>query len=956
MTKIDWEAIQQRIREQNIKASPKPVIEKAQVNQPHVEQPRVEQPTIGREMLKPAERRKRMLNKAEEEGVKTEAIALLSMVGAVEGFTNISAIYNVPNQMMIDAERMKARNAINEGQARGRAWNRLRDIHKKFDDDMREKGTGYSRPSDWMRLFAVLKKATNPGGNVPNVFAVQSSADRSAFRAWANQYELNGDGLVNAGKMIRQDYEDEMRKPFNEQDAIQKIQVLTAEQLNDVVRAGFEVDDTYVQAEGGEYIPMKQLPKRYDRVMAQKRSNDITAELDAEVGSRKVGASDNELDLRNQKYRKILRRYDAKNFHTVEVDRNSSADERGIVSGVFAVVDSRNDGLTGYGYHGIIEPELLKILPREYIVEERGKPYVREHDGKTVIHVQPWLFHKDGIRLFDREEVVPQHRAVSLEQAATRKLADNIVLHRNGEPYWWNDVHWIYKRLVENRLPFLAKIAGIDSLPIAWLKDEEAEKDWMHERILSSGATTTKQLEDKQKHFELTIEDVFTSEADRAVLHEAEKQLPETIAPGGYPLPVEYKWNADMTHIEKAVIEITKGGHYDNTFKIKYGGSSTLPVLGNPEHPVPLVFKYEYDYGHGFGRDTAQEFPANRFNDLLKVIEPQEQFLNRKWGDFTHRDEIGKMDLVATITIKDAFPTAEIMKIVMEGKPVRPLYAVDRDGVEHYAYATMYHKEGDEYHIVYTQTKENAEAYLVESKAKHTERVAVARAREERGGDEMNPEFQKVKALQAEVDVYTKEFENDNLVAYVLETAPLSSEYEKYVQSDLDKNNYEEAQRWLTSAISERKMKQELIDSMRKASATVSELIALGFDWDRFNPNKSTRRQNDYDEYDDFDRGRKDSEGFYPGDIQIHKSEVYLPTWKRHVGHRLNDFRLRRALPDLQRRLEYELEIWKMKKEKIRKEREEARKAGKSIDDMPEVIDRGVYRPRNDDEDDEGEG
>lgn len=952
MAKIDWEEIQRRVREQNIKASPKPVIEKAQVDQPHVEQP-----TIGREMLKPAERRKRMLNKAEEEGVKAEAIALLSMVGAVEGFTNISAIYNVPNQTMIDAERMKARNAINEGQARGRAWNRLRKVHETLDNDMRERGTGYHRPSDWMRLFAVLKKATNPGGSVPNVFAVQSSADRSVFRAWANQYELNGDGLVHAGKMIRQDYEDEMRKPFNEQDAIARIQSFTAEQLNEIVRAGFEDDDTYVQAEGGEYIPMKQLPERYDRVIAQRRSSDIAAELDQEVGPRTSIKTEADLERRNRAYRRILGEYDARHFHVVGLDRNSGASENGgIVAGVFAVVNPKGNELTGYGYHGIIQPELLNIMPKEYIVEERGKPYVREHDGKTVVHVQPWLFHKNGIRLLDDEEVVPQHRAISLEHAATRKLADGIIIHRDGEPYWWNDVHWVYKRLVENRLPFLAKLAGVDPLPTAYFKDEEAEKDWMHERILSSGATTKKQLEDKQKHFELTLEDVFMSESDRAVLYEVEKQFPETLAPGGYPLPVNYKWNADMTKIEKAVIEITKGGHYDNTFRIKYAGSSTLPVLGNPEHPVPLVFRYEYDYGHGFGRDTAQEFPADRLKDLLKAIEPQEQFLNRKWSDFIHQNEIGKMDLAVTITVKDVFPTAEIIKIVMEGKPVKTPYAVDRDGIEHDAYATMRHKEGDEYHIVYVQTKESAEAHLVQSKAKHAERVAVAKAREEKGGHEANPEFLKVKALQAEVDTITKEFETDNLVAYVLGTEPLPPDEQKRVQSALEENKYERAQLTLRGAISDREMKQEVIDSMRKASATVTELIALGFDWDRFNPNKSTRRQGSYDEYDDMDRGRKDSEGFYPGDIQIHKSEVYLPTWKRHVGHRLNDFRLRRALPDLQRRLDYELEIWKMKKEKIRKDREEARKAGESIDDMPEVIERGVYRPRNDDEDDEGEG
>lgn len=987
MAKIDWEAIQQRVREQNaLKNPPKPVAEQSKTEQPQArvkQQLRPEPPTVGRETLKPAERRARMLKVAEREGVKTEAVALLGMVGAVEGFTNMSAIYNVPDQRMIDAERMKARTAINEGQARARAHHRLEDIHKKFDAEMREKGTGYARPSDWTRLFAVLKKATNPGHHVPHVFAVESSADRSAFRAWANQFELNGDGLVHAAKAIREDWEHITGRWFNASDVIAKIQSFTAEQLNEVVRAGFEDDDTYVQAEEGEYIPMKELPNRYDRTVMRRRSMDITVELDREVGPREAVKTEADLERRNQKHRQIMERYDAEHFQAVVGDRNSHAYENGIIAGVFAAIDQRGGGLTGYGYHGIIEPELKKILPEGYLIEEKSVPYIRRHDGETVTNVHQYLFHKDGPQLMDEERIIP--RKASLESAATQYIARVLAYGEKEDwrmghvetPHYWSDVHWIYKRLVEDRLPFLVKLSGIDATPLLKFSSEDAEKDWMFDRILSSGVTTSKQLDEKKKHFELMLEDVFTSDADRAALHEVEKQFPKTILLGGCFFEVEYKWNAERTAIQRATIAIEDGSSSEaNAWHLKNAKQSEIPVIGNPENPIPLVFSFVRAIGSF--RERPREFPADRLRELLEIIEPQEQFLRRKWNDFQTYNEVGKMAIDVTITPEESFPSPEIIALVMEGKPQKAVYATDRNGVDHDAYATIGYVEGNAYRIFYVSTKQSADAYLARSKAKHAERVAAAKAREERGDDSANPEFQKVRELQTKMDGYMKEFENDNLVAFVLGTEPLSTGDQNRIQAALDEGKYTNAELYLGNAISDREQKQELIDSMRKVSELVTKLIALGFDWNRFDINKKDREWREEVEYSrgyDYDyrfpSDKKDHDGFYPTETKIHNYEVYLPSMGRKTGHRLDMWRLKEALPSLYRQLELKLELWNMKKEKLRHDREEARKAGKSIDDMPEVIERGVYQlgdeedtenvkdlgghqPQND-EDDEGE-
>lgn len=960
MAKMNWEDLAK------IRTSLKTAMEKPP--EVVVEQPQnsMEKPVVERRTASPEQRRGLILHAAERQDCKTEAIALLGMVGAVEGFTNMSVVYNIPSQTMIDAERMKARNQLNENQARARAWTRLREIHAAFDNELRERGTGYVRPSDWVRIFAVLKKATNPGGNIPNVFAAQRSnsrADRQAFREWANQFGLNGDGLVYAAETIRSGYEDEMHVPFNEQEVIQKIQAFTAEQLNEVVRAGSEADDTYVKTLEGEYVPMKELPRRYDELQMRSRQYTIRADLDRELSLLDPVREPITQDLRDRKYRQILRRYDEEHFHALGVDRNSSGYEHGIVSAVFAAVDKRGGSLTGYGYHGIIEPELLKIVPKEYIVEERGKPYVRQHDGKIVVNIDRHLINKEGIRLFGKEEDASILEAALLKREALRGIADAIVYPGKStgefnsqyipEPYYWNDVHWTYKKLTEERLPFLAKVAGIDSSPIAQFtkgaededEKEDAEKRWMHKRILTSGVSSAKQLDDKKKHFELTIEDVFQDEADCAALHEAEKQFPERVGIGGAWFAVEYEWNADKTSVEKAVIAVMDGGHYSNTYAFKDATPSRLPVFGNAEHPAKLFFRYETENDR-FLRRKPIEVSAEHLNTLLRRIEPQEQFLDRKWSDFKHRDEVGKMNIPVIITAMEPFPSPEIMKLVMEGKPEKAVYTVDRDGVEHYAYATIYHKQGDEYAIVYMQTQETADAYLAQSKAKHAERLAAIKAREARGGDEANPEFQKVKALQAEIDAYTKEFETDNLVAFVLGRPPLSADDQKRVQAYIEEGRYESARVILSNAVSERKvLKQELIDNMRKVSAIVTELEALGFDWKHFDVNKQNRRMVDeYGSYDISQTERRDYDGFYPADIKIRNHEVYLPSMGRVVGHELDSSRLRRALPDLLRRLEYQLEIWKTKKEELREEREKLRAASESVGAMPEVIQRGVPR------------
>ena len=942
MARRDWESIAESRRPQ---APAIPVPREAE-----------QRPRVPGERLRSDERRALMLRVAEQKGIETEVGAMLSLVRAVEGFTNMSAVYKVPDRAMIDAERV--RGARTEGQARGRAWGRLHEQQKMLDSEMQESGTGYVRPSDWFRLFAALKKATKPDGNIPNVFAVETAADRSVFRAWAGRYGLDGDGLVRVGKMLRDEHQSSARAPFDVEAFIGKIQAFTPEQLHEVIRAGFENEDIYVRSDEGNSIPLEQLPNRYNETQKRVRLSVIGAETDRLVRSAPpLGSASDAKDLRNQKYTEASETYDAQHFGAVTVDRSSAGYEYGIASNVFASIESGKGGHTGYGYHGIIEPELIRALPKGYLYEERGRPYVRSRDGKTVVHVQRWLMNTGGVGLMPVEEAVQGEQVATLEQAATREIANAIVYKVRGnsrsgvgfreeilEPFFWNDVHWVYKKLVEDRLPLLAKLAGVDPGPLDAFAGEDGEKEWMFNQILSSGVTTSKQLNDKRSHFELTIDDVFIQESDRAPLREAEKRYPETIPLGKHPFVVKYEWDPSGKTIARATVDIERGsGAFANAFWLERATPAEVPSLGTEKNPVPIVFRFQ-EASHGF-RDPVQEFPGNRFRELLEILQPQERFLSQAWRDFSAQNPVGKMDIPLTVTSQDAFPTPAQLGILMAPNQESVVYVVDRDGVKHLAYATIQYAEGDEYRIRYAQNQQSAEADLAHAKEKHAQRVAALRSREAMGGDALNEKLKDVRALQAEIDGYTSEFEADNLVAFVLGRPPFSEDDQRYVKSCLDDNEIRHAETALKNRIYDRTNAQPTVDAMRKVSATITELEALGFDWRRYDFNKRNR-EFDYE----YGSSRRDHDGFQSGDIRLHKAEIYRPTMGRIVGHRVDSWRLQQELPNLQRKLDSELERWKMKKGELRDERSRNRADSDEAVSGPEVVHRGFSDSDEDDD------
>ncbi|MEK7632693.1 MAG: hypothetical protein AAB473_02785 [Patescibacteria group bacterium] len=913
----------------------------------------IERSRVPGEQLGPQERRALMLQKAEEMGITVEAEAMLNLVRAVEGFTNMAKVYKIPDRGMIDAERMKMRGGT-DAQARGRAWKRLHDRQALLDREMQESGTGYARPSDWFRLFAALKKATKPGQNVPNVFAAESPKDRSAFRAWAEQYGLDGDGLVHVAKMIRDEQEAKTRASFNVGTFIEKIQALSAEQLHKVIRAGFEADDIFVRSDEGNCIPLKQLPARYAESQARERLEAIRAEIDRMVNAAPpLGNAQDARDFRSQTSWVVAGTYDAQHFYASIPDRSSVGFDGGIVSNVFATVrvDGRGERV-GYGYHGIIEPELLEALPTGYLLEERGKPRVRSFDGKTVVDVQRWLINKNGIGLMPAEEPVQGNRAAVVEQAAARTIANAIVYkirerprssvgYREDifEPHYWNDVHWIYKKLVENRLPLLAKIAGVNPGPLHTYTGADAESEWMFDRIVSSGVSTAKQLDDKRSHFVLTLDDVFSAESDRAALREAEKQYPETILLGKHPFTVKYEWDPKGEKIVKGVVDVERGGGaFANAHWLERATPADVPLLGTRDNPVLIMFRFE-DVSFGI-RQTAREFSANRFGELLEIIQPKERFLAQAWRDFSTQDPVGKMDIPLTITPNDQFPTPALLDILMESRPRTIWYVVDRDGVEHFAHATIRYSDGDTYRIQYAQNTADAEASMARAKEKYAQRVVALRAREAMGDGALSETLKNVRALQVEADAMNAEFEADNLVAFVLGEPPFSESDQRSVQSCLDENDIPHAEMVLRNRIHDRQDTQAAIDAMRKVSATITELEALGFDWRRFDYNARSRD----------DDSRPDREGFYPSDIRLRKHEVYRPSMGRIVGRRADRWGLQRRLSELQLKLDRELELLKLKRAALRDGRQQKWGLNDTAAVEPEVFCRGSFEDDGDDD------
>lgn len=908
--------------------------------------------------LTPAQRRARMLEQAERQGQTVETIALLSLVRTVDGFTNMGAVYAVPTRVQIEAEFV--RGARSENQARGRVWKRLREQHQRLDYEMHRerKDEQYARPSDWERLFAALIKATRPTGarDVFSVQAAQSPVDRTAFRKWADGLGLNGDGLVHAAQAMREMYEAETGKRFQPEKVIPKIQAFTVEQLDAIIRSGFGPDDTFASLGYQEgYIPISKLADRFNPAQQSLRDRQIREDARRLIQEAPPASSQPEQDqLNQQEFLRAKREYDGRHFSVVYPDRNSVAFETGIVGGIFAQIKTVGGSATGFGYHGIIQPDLLKILPAELIVTERGKPRVRPSDGKTVVRIERWIAGKDGISLMEEEEVVASPETQSLEQQATRKIADAIVydIHEKvpewvvyrkyiERPYYWDEVHWEYKKAVEERLPFLASVAGVDPKPIEKFSGDDQEKEWMHARILSTGVTADKQLNDFRDRFNLTMENVFPDASDRSALERADRLYPETIKLGHYPFDVKYELAPDQRTVKKAVIHILDQGSYGNTYKLKDARPSDLPVLGTPEEPVELVFHYEQrsSYFH-----QEEDYPSARFRELLERVEPQERMIESKWIDFQHTEE-GKLRIPLTITIQDPFPTKEQLRLLLAPHKESVVFVTDRDGNEHAAHISLWYVKGDQYDMGYAKDQKTAQEALERAREKHHERQAAARARAGVSEATLEKQLAPIRELERKIKAYTQEFENDNLVAFVLGRPPFSEDDQDRLNQALGENNYQYAELILRNAITSREMNQDLIDAMRAASSVVLQLRASGFDWEGFNVNKRNRGGDDFGGY----RGRPDTEGFYPGDIKVHKSEVYIPSMGRRVGHRLNGFRLRSELPQFQRRLEFELEQWKLKKDRLRAERESG--SNEPNQPLPEVIQRGRY---SEDEDEEG--
>lgn len=897
--------------------------------------------------LTPAQRRARMLEKAERHGQTTEAIAMISLVRTVEGFTNMGAIYAVPNRSQIDAE--FARGAKSEGQARARVWKRLREQQKKLDYKMpREKGE-YARPSDWERLFTALVVATQPEG-AEDVFSIQSTADRVAFRKWAEEYGLNGDGLAHAAQVMREMYEAETRERFQPEKVISKIQAFTADQLDAIIRAGFRPEDTYIQDQQGSYIPMLVVADRFDPTERRLRDREIRERADLLIQALPPAATKLEQERMNeQQFRRATREYDHKQFSAVEPDRNSVASEMGIVGGIFATVKTDEGGATGFGYHGITQPDLLKVVPKDLVQTERGKPFVRHSDGKTVVLVDRWLGHKDGVQLMYEEEVVASPETRKIEQTATQKIADAVVYDKHDKipsyvaypkyverPYYWDDVRWTYKNLIERRLPFLARVAGVDPTPIQRFSGEDSEKEWMHARIMATGVTADKQLKDLRERFILRLEDVYPEGKDRSALEQADQQYPESFKLGRSAFPVAYEWTTDQRFVEKAIVQVQGGdGYGSNARYLGDANASEIPVIGTAEYPATILFRYQkYDI---FG-PIKEDYPPSRFRELLERIEPQKQMIERRWIDFQHT-ETGRLRIPLTITPQDSFPTKEQIQFLLAPHEESVVFVTDRDGKEHRAYITLQYMKGDQYDLVYEKDQETAQKYLAYAREKHTELQAAAKVRAEMGGEALEQQLAPVRELERKINAYTEEFEKDNLVAFVLGRPPFYEDDQRRFNQALRENNYEYAKSILGNAIYDRKSKQDLIDLMRKVSALATELQKLGFDWQRFNVNKRGRggEEEDYGGYG----GRPDRDGFYPGDVKVYPHEIYLPSMGRKVGQ-LDTFRLRTHLPDFQRRLEYELEVWKLKKDKLRAERE-GKKPEETGKPSPEVIRRGGY-------------
>ena len=890
-----------------------------------------------------------MLAEAEKRGVTTETLALLSMVGAVQGFTNLDAVYSSPTNTMIDAELVKG--AKSEPQARSRAWRRLREGLKGLDTEMREKDSLYYRPSDWARLFSALKKASNPEHGIPDVFSVKSPADRAVFRQWAEKYALNGDGLVRTAQVIRDEYEEKTGKPFDKNEARDKIQAFNGDQLNSIVRAGFTDNDTYIHHDE-EFVPLQQMPQLFDQDQLNRRRQQIKSLAEARLHKGAYTEAG-----RNELLAELGLAYDTDHFGALQPDRRSVASEMPIIGGIFATVAKRGQGTVGSGFHGIIEPEVLQMVPSKYVHEERSRPYVSRNNGKTVVSVTRNLFARNGIGLMFEEEPVAGQSAELLAQEATRKIAEAIVYKRyEGDqfgggrsiipPFYWNDVHWTYKKLTEQRLPFLAKIAHVNTGPLNKFVDEEAEKEWMYNRILSSGATTDAQLNDLQKHFELTIGDVYSEENERAVLEETAKEYPESIKPGEYSLPVQYEWNADQQSVARAVIEIEHGWHNDNAYKLKDVVPAQIPQLGSKENPVEIIFRYQLGVDRTFfDPPKPTDYPAHRVRELLELIEPNERFMDRKWRDFQQYSETGKMNILLSITAKDQFPTNEEIDMLLAPNPESVVYVTDRDGKEHRAYATVRHAQGDEYLLCYAENKKRADELLGASMEAHAKRHGALKAREAMGG-EFSEKLGEVHKLQQELEALNKEFETDNLVAFILEDEPFSEKDKKNVQNYLDVNDIERAQAELGNRISHRKGEQRTIDGMRAVAKVIEELEALGFDWHQYEINKRSRDYSDDDDYGGYSK-RRDAYGFSPGDIRLNKHQIYHPSMGRIVGQR-NGYLSTEDLLSLQGRLEHELFKWNQKKQALREERAQATGPAGAGGSQPEVVRRGRAKMRED--------
>lgn len=907
------------------------------------------------ERLTPGERRTRILNEAEQRGFVTETIALLGMVRGVNGFTDMSRVISPPSRAMIDGERMHG--AKTEEHARARAWIRVRERLGVFDSAMKLSGE-YARPSDWVRLFVILQKAANPGDRVPSVFTAESPADRGAFRQWAERYSLNGDGLVHIAAGIRKMHEEISGSAFSPDDSIPKIGAFTADQLNNMVRAGFGPEDTYIHMGHGEgYILMHSLPGRFGVAAVVERRRAIQAEFDRQLQDPPQGqrGEPNEA-IRQQKYQEIARRYDQEHFGAVEPDRNSVAREGGILGGIFAAVTQAGDAQVGFGYHGITEPDLLKVLPAQYLKEKRGPSYVRRHDGKTVVTVERWLINEKGPSFIHTDELVEQGGSRALEQGATRRIADAIVYdkvdarHRSvnvwddslSRPFYWNDVHWVYKRLTEDRLPFLARVAGVDTAPIEKFASEDAEKEWMYERILSSGVTTAKQLDNQRNHFTLRLEDVYPDDPERTIVQEAAVAYPDVVRLGHGSFGVQYEWSADGSAVERGIIAVENNERFsDNSFALRDALPSDVPQLGTREHVVEVIFRYTH--GRPPFSVEVTDFPVNRLRELLERIEPQEKMVQRKWYDFEN-SELGKLRVPLAITVQDAFPTYGQLIELMSPHERRVLYTTDRDGREYYAHATIFHVEGDRYVIGYVQDLGAAVRESRAAQEKHAERQAAERARTEMGSAALDAQLAEVRTRTAQLEEYNREFANDNLVAFVLGREPYTETDQGQVRWSLDKNDFKGAERTLGHRIYDRVDKQETIDAMRRIVATIAELEKFGFDWARYKINAQPRHDDDYD-YDY--SPRRDSEGFAPGDIRLHNSDVYHPSRGRVVSTRGMVYTSRQELQDLQRRLDRELELLREKQQGLSAERAQQRAEAEGGQSGPEVILRGQRSPNN---------